>query len=114
MDWLARLFGKTTSASDNEVINAAMDLSLEWGANYGKPIQERLLKLYPNLTQAQADEMESLCKEIKRFSFDLYFLVPEGKMTDAGVQAKIHERYPFLNSKIIQRISTQGMYYAHK
>ncbi len=114
MDLLARLFQKSSSSASHEIVNAAMKLSLEWGPDYGKPIQARLMKMFPEVTQVQADELEDLCKQIKRFSFDLYLQVPAGKMTDSGVQAKIRERYPFLSREVIQRISVQGMYYAHK
>lgn len=114
MDWLLRLFRKSSSPSSGEIINTAMELSLEWGANFGKPIQARLIKLYPAIDQARADELEKLCNEIKRFAFDLYFQVPAGKMTDLGVQIKIRERYPFLSPATIKRLSVQGMYYAHK
>lgn len=114
MDLLARLFPKPSPSASHELVNAAMKLSLEWGADFGKPIQARLMKMFPEVTQAQADELEELCKQIKRFSFDLYFQVPAGKMTDSGVQAKIREHYPFLSHEVVQRISVQGMYYAHK
>ena len=114
MDWLLRLFRKSSSSANDEIVNAAMNLSLEWGANFGKPIQARLMKLYPAIDQAQADKLEKLCNEIKRYSFDLYFQVPAGKMTDAGIQAQIRKRYPFLRHETIKRLSVQGMYYAHK
>lgn len=91
-----------------------MKLSLEWGANFGKPIQARLMRLYPAIGRARADELEKLCNEIKRFAFDLYFQVPVRKMTDLGVQAEIQRRYPFLSRETIHRLSVQGMYYAHK
>ncbi|MBI5652191.1 MAG: hypothetical protein HZC40_17380 [Chloroflexi bacterium] len=115
MNLLARFFRKPASARDDAIANTALDLSLEWGPNFGKPIQDRLLKKFPTITRARADELDQFCKEVKKFAFDLYYdQVMPGKMRQDAAQAKIKQRYPFLNRANLSRLDTQGMYYAHK
>ncbi|MBI5302035.1 MAG: hypothetical protein HY868_07845 [Chloroflexi bacterium] len=115
MKFFDRLFKRSTASRDDEIANAAMQLSLEWGTHFGKPIQDRLLQQYPDLTRERADELDEFCRQVKRFAFDLYYdEVTSGKSTDMAVQKKIHARYPFLHRDTLNRLSTQGMYYAHK
>jgi hypothetical protein len=115
MNLLTRLFSKLAPAPDDAIANAAMELALEWGPHFGEPIQDRLLKKFPAISRARADELEQFCKEVKRFAFDLYFdQVMPGKMSQSAAQAKIKKRFPFLNRANLSRLDTQGMYYAHK
>lgn len=42
----------------DEVLNDAMELSIEWGENYRKPIYERLRKKYQKITTEQAEKIQ--------------------------------------------------------
>ena len=42
------------TAMDAAILNHALEMALEWGENFHKPIQERLRNAYPALTPAAA------------------------------------------------------------
>ncbi|CAG0974863.1 hypothetical protein ANRL3_01740 [Anaerolineae bacterium] len=115
MNLLKRLFTRSNISSDDKIANAALNLSLEWGENFGKPINARLIKMFPQVSETRAAELDRLCKEIKRYAFDLYYdMVAANTMNEWTVQQKIKTRYPFLDKDNLRRLGTQGMYYAHK
>ncbi len=115
MNFIKRLFMRPPKPSNDKIANAALNLSLEWGENFGKPINARLIEMFPQVSETQAAELDRLCKEIKRYAFDLYYdMVASNKMNEGTVQQKIKTRYPFLDKDNLSRLGTQGMYYAHK
>ncbi len=115
MKLLDRFLKPNPQAREDEIVNAAMMLSLEWGEHFHKPIQDRLLKQFPDLPRERADELDQFCRAVQSFAFGLYYeQIANGNDSGAGVQSKIKKRYPFLDQANLNRLETQGLYYAHK
>lgn len=115
MSILARIFKRDPLARENEIMNVAMELSLEWGENFHKPIQDRLIQRVPALPRERADELDQFCREVQSFAFGRYYdVVAQGNDNGSGVEHEIKKRYPFLNQTNLHRLATQGLYYAHK
>lgn len=115
MSILDKIFKPDPQVHENEIVNVAMALSLEWGENFHKPIQDRLLARYPEVSRECADELDKFCREVQSFAFGLYYdEVMNGNDSGAGVSLKIKKRYPFLNQANLGMLNTQGLYYAHK
>lgn len=115
MSILDQIFQRNPQSRDDEIMNAAMELSLEWGANFRKPIQDRLLQRFPDLPRERADELDKFCREVQSLAFGRYYdAVAKGDDNGTGVEHEIKKRYPFLNQANLNRLQTQGLYYAHK
>lgn len=49
---------------NNDVENYALELSLEFGENFGKDISERLMKKFPHINAIESSEIKT-CREYK-------------------------------------------------
>ena len=97
---------------NEEVFNAALEMSLEWGENFHKPIQERLRQRFPAVSQDEADELNKVCRELTSYAFDQVELAYLKKIPDREVGANIRARYPLVNADSMARLWSQGQYYA--
>ena len=97
---------------NDETRNCAINLGLEWGENWQAPIGARILKLFPQLTQTEADKLETLSRTVQKFAFALYEEVYFGRMTRPDVEAQIKAKFSFLNEENMACLHNQGMYYA--
>jgi len=99
---------------DAQILNTALDMALEWGENFHKPIQERLQQAYPHLSQAEADAFDSLCREIIQFAFQQVERAYVNEITGEEATTNITSRYPLLSAESLARMWSQGQYYAWK
>ena len=97
---------------NDEIRNQAINLGLEWGENWQAPIGARILKLFPQLTQTEADEVDALSRTVQKFAFALYEELYFERMTRPDVEAQIKAKFSFLDEHNITRLYNQGMYYA--
>lgn len=95
-----------------EIQNKAINLGLEWGANLMAPIPPRLRQQFPHLTNAEADELETLSRDVQKFAFALYEELYFERMARAAVENQIKVKFPFLDDQNMTRLYNQGMYYA--
>lgn len=98
-----------------EILNQGLDMALEWGENFGKPIGPRLAALYPELSVEQLWACEKLCQEAKHFAFKvLYELYGAGHKDPSTAQYHdvVLDKYPWVSSQNLSRLLTQGRYYA--
>lgn len=94
--------------------NDAVWLSLEWGEWWLKPINSRIMALHPTLSDDDANELNKMAKEVQEFCFDLFQQEFDGKMTVYEAQRQMKGRYPWLEDRNLNRLQSQGMYYARK
>lgn len=99
---------------DIDVYNKAVELSLEWGMNFGKPIRDRLTHFYPDLYGDSIKRLEKESKDIQSYAFDMYWKEVDGEFSLAEIRMNIREKYPWLNDNNLSLLETQGMYYARK
>lgn len=107
----------SAQASHDEVLNAGLNLAMEWGEDWLKPIQDRLGLLYPAMSQAERDEANSTCQAAMKFGHgSVYELASaSGKDTKASDFERIMKhRYSWVDSRNLARLFNQGMYYAWK
>lgn len=100
-----------------EQLNAGLALAMEWGENWLKPIQARLRLRYPQLSQAELDQFNSLCQEAMKFGHDtVYELAQEAgtKTRVSDFESRFRTRYPWADARNVSHLYSQGMYYAWK
>lgn len=54
-----------------EILNTALDMSLEWGENFRKPIDDRIREKYPQLTVEDAAALRVWCEQVRDEAFAL-------------------------------------------
>lgn len=95
-----------------EILDKALEMALEWGENFGKPIQERLRHAFPALTARKADEYQAVCREIKSYAFAEVERAYLKQISDATARANILSKYPLLDDGSMSSLFAQGNYYA--
>ena len=97
-----------------EVINAALELATEWGENFGKPIDERILAKYPDLTPDEIVNLTKISREAEYFIYSLAERELAGEISEADIPQLAVNEHPWLNSHNTARLTGIGMFYARK
>lgn len=97
-----------------DLLNKALELATEWGENYQKPIHDRLRVFYPALADKEIDKLTKQVREAEYYIYKLAEWELAGKITEADIRPKAHERYPWLSDRNVARLSSIGMYYARR
>ena len=108
---------KTESPSREAILNKGLHLAMEWGEHWLKPIQARLGSKYPTLAPAELDELNALCQAAMRFGHSTVYDMASvsGKDTKyEDFEPVMTQRYPWVDSRNLSRLFSQGMYYAWK
>lgn len=104
---------------DTEVLNCGLALATTFGENWLQPIQKRLSARYPALSASQLNECDVTCRNAMKFA---HALVPTVVATldtldqraYAQFRDRLTERYPWVSEDNIERLFSQGCYYAMK
>lgn len=96
----------------DEIFNHAIELSLEWGENFMKPINERLRAQYPHLSDEEAGHYDALCGGLKNYAFSQIEQAYTKQISWPQAKQNVDEKYPGLSDENWQRLCTQGQYYA--
>lgn len=116
-NWLRRLSSKNAPLERAEVLNAGLNLAMEWGEQWLQPIQQRLAKRYTGLSVEELDRYNAECQAAMKFGHDLVYLMAERLGADVNMDAwrgQVLERYSWINESNLSRLFSQGMYYAYK
>jgi hypothetical protein len=108
-----------SSSPDPEVLNCGLALATAFGKNWLRPIQERLSERYPALSPSQLNECDATCRNAMKYA---HALVPRVVATldtldqraYAQFRDRLTERYPWMSEDNIERLFSQGCYYAMK
>lgn len=98
----------------DEVLNDAMEMSVEWGENYRQPIYERLHKKYPEISAEQAEKIQKHCREAESYIYALGEKELNGEITDADIVPLAQRKYPWVKAKHWHRLKNIAMFYARK
>lgn len=98
----------------NEVLNEAMELSIEWGENYRKPIYERLHKKYPEINAEQAEKIQKHCREAESYIYTLGEKELNGEISEVDIVPLAQRKYPWVKVKHWYRLKNIAMFYARK
>jgi hypothetical protein len=123
MIWfIQRLFGITRNREG--ILNDGLKLSLQFGKNWMQPIQNRLKKRFPTLTQEELDFYDSTCRKTRdnglNFIFDrLKEAADNDLQLDKGTfrsdfNKRMFVQSPWVTKSNLNRIFNQAMYYAWK
>ena len=98
----------------DELLNFALDLSLEWGKNWMSPINSRVRAAHPELSEQDAETLNNWCVEAREFAFaeveKWYPLEVEDKSERALETTR--QKYPQIDEHNLSHLYNQGMYYA--
>ena len=112
MNKLLKLF--SLRASEEDVFNTAVKFSLEWGNNWLQSIDERIMKKYKFLSEADAEELNKKCQDLQRFVMALCIKEHNGELSEEELEKQIKKQYPQLKQNNINQLIAQGMYYVRK
>lgn len=97
---------------DEEILNVALDMVLEWGENFGKPVMDRLRARFPDLTPAEAEHYDKIGRDIKSAAYNIVEKAYIATKSAGDSAAAIRAKYPLLSDDNISHLISQGMYYA--
>src|SRR6185369_11722466 len=97
---------------DSDILNTALEMSLEWGLVRSRPLEERLAERFPSLAREQiialkltAGEVESLAwREVERAYLN--------QITIQQAASSILDTFPWVSASNLSHLVTQGQYYA--
>jgi len=115
--WLKDKKTPAASATRNASLNEGLHLAMEWGEDWLKPIQKRLSKSHPALSEDELNEINTVCQAAMRFGHSAVYelALKSGKDTkQEEFEATMLARYPWVSSNNLSHLFSQGMYYAWK
>lgn len=123
MNIFANIF-KSTPISKEQILNAGLSMAMEFGSNWLQPINERLRSKFPNLSEQELKEYNTLCQSaMKRghnYIYDTLNMLAENDGTIRSIELQdqfklsLRSEYDWINDKNITGLYSQGCYYAWK
>ena len=101
-------------AFSDELLNYALKLTTEWGENYGKPINERILRLFPELSDDEIASLTKLSRDAEYYIYDLATQELDGKIREDQIVPLAREKFAWLDRDNSARLANIGMFYARK
>ena len=107
----------------DRILNSGLLLALEFGKNLLQPIQERLGKLYPLLSEAELDSYNEQCHNAMKFGREemLKIIDINRNSSDDLFNAQLDEfvvmyklKFPWIEEKTFSRLYSQNIYYSMK
>lgn len=99
---------------DPKVLNAALELATEWGENFRKPIAERMLTRFPELSEAEIAEIEAFVRKVEYRIYEIAEMEMRGEISESDITRIAAEDFPWLEGHHIGRLKNIGMYYARR
>jgi len=103
-----------------EMLNTALEMSMEFGENWLKPIHERINKKYPDISSEDLEKLNSLCKKINQFANNYFYengsvINDEIKFVDFDkFKNDILSKYNWISKDNLSHLYSQSCYYARK
>ncbi|HRI02211.1 MAG TPA: hypothetical protein PLL77_00590 [Pyrinomonadaceae bacterium] len=97
-----------------QLLNAALELTTEWGENFGKPIDERILAKYPQLTPDEIAALTKISREAEYFIYSLAERELAGEISETEIPQLAVKEHRWLNAQNTARLTGIGMFYARK
>jgi len=110
--------------SNNHILNHGLSLALEFGAELNQPIHQRLLIFYTNLTNAELNQLNEVCYEVRdlghAFLLEVLksFAATKTRVTAIELMLTLYSyllsKYLWINEKNLKKLYSQACYYAYK
>jgi hypothetical protein len=102
---------------EQALLNYALDLAQEWGAHWLKPVQERLRKAYPEMTQEELDRLNSIAQAAMKAGHELVYSMAEQREKGKDPQQSVWQEaylkeFPWVDRDNLGHLFSTGMYYA--
>ncbi|WP_428664742.1 hypothetical protein [Runella sp.] len=104
----------TDMGVNDEVLNDAIEFTTEWGANFGKPIYERLNRKYPHIDAEWADKIQKYCRQAESYIYQLGEKELNGEITEYDIIPMAQQKYPWVKVRHWARLKNIAMFYARK
>ena len=106
---------RTDVLTDYRLLNRALKLSLEWGKEWERPLNNKIMKAVPYLSGSDIDQIADYIVKVRddviwRIYYDHYDYISEDFKID--VEAATKEKYPWIDSSNLLSLHSQGRYYA--
>ena len=104
----------------SEILNYGLDLSMEFGKNWLKPINQRLHNKFPNLNSYELDDYNRICKEVNEMAHKFIFDNPVKNEKDLNFidfstfENFMKQNYSWISKENAKRLYNQSCYYAYK
>ena len=117
------MFFKKNTYSENEILNIGLDFAMEFGKNWMAPIQERLGKKIPSLSEQELNRYNSQCKAMLDDAIKILFKMLENidskkpkNKSELWIQfgEVVASKYGWVNKQNLEHLFSQAMYYAWK
>jgi len=107
------------SSLDSSILNVGLDLAMEFGKNWLKPIQSRLAERYPTLATKDLDAYDTDCRACMTYANDLIvrcWRETKGSQDESFrlFQERVLGRYAWVSAPNLARLFSQSCYYAWK
>ncbi len=97
-----------------EMVNKALEFATEWGPNFRKPINERMLGVYPDLKDDEIARLKTIADDAENFILDLAERELRGEITEYDIVPMARERFAWIEETQLNRIKNIGMFWARK
>src|SRR5512140_851281 len=97
-----------------DVLNTALELSTEWGENYKKPIDGRMLEKFPDLSGDDLERLKDIAQKTESFIYALGERELDGQISEDDIVVLARQKYPWLNDRNLYGLKSIGMFYARK
>ncbi len=98
----------------DELLNTALELATEWGENFRMPIHERIRQGYPDLTDAEIDELTIIARRAESRIYELAEDELAGKLSEYEIVPEAMREFTWLYASSAGRLKNIGMYYARR
>jgi hypothetical protein len=104
---------------DSEILNAGLDLGMEWGSKSRQPIEDGLAERYPGLSVQELDGYAATCRAAMTFGYAevaRQWRFSGDWATKGALRSSqaIQERYSWISAENLNRLCSQGCYYYWK
>lgn len=97
-----------------DMMNHALALATEWGEHFRKPIDERMLLKYPELTTDEIARLKKLADEAESYICHLAERELAGEIGEYDIIPLAREKFPWVADDQLGRLTNIGMYWARK
>ena len=104
---------------ESTALNLGLDFAMEFGENWMRPIQERLSKKHPELSQPELDQHDLVCRQAMNFGHNQLVTCwreAQGRQSEAFqlFKKELQARYTWISDENLSRLFSQSCYYAYK
>lgn len=96
------------------MMNQALAFATEWGENFRKPIDERMLRIYPSLKPEQIIRLKEIADAAEACILKLAEDELAGRIDESDIAMIARQKHPWIDERELYRLRNIGMYWARK